>query len=446
MFKFLKEKLGNVLKKISKKAEEEAKEEVVEIEKEATTKKKPDKKKELKKTKEKKKVVETKEVFKEPAKEEKPVAEEPRVEGKAEVTETLKEGKKGFFSRLFKKKEKIEEPGLEAEEKLEEERAEEKLEIEVPEAAPEISKEEEKAEETEEPKEKKGFFAKLKEKVVTKRISKDKFEELFADLEIVLLENNVAFEVVEKIKHDLSEKIVDKPIRRGKISDEIRKTLKESIEGLFDVEPIDVLKMIKEKKEKPFVVLFLGINGSGKTTTIAKFANILKENKISCLLVAGDTWRAAAISQLEEHGKKLGVRVIKHDYGSDPAAVAFDGIRAAQANKIDVVLIDTAGRQHSNVNLMNELDKIVRVAKPDLKIFIGESITGNDCVEQVKDFNAKVQIDGIILTKVDVDEKGGAAISVSYISKKPILYIGLGQEYNDLKKFDARMVIAGLGL
>lgn len=422
MFKFLKEKLGNALKRIGKKAEEEAKEEVAEL----PVEKKP------KKTIKKEKVTVKEEAVKK-------YKEEAKKEAVEEVKEAKPE-KKGFFSKIFKKKE----------EKSEEE-AKESVEgvKEAPEApkaeSKEITKAEEKAVE-EATEEKKGFFAKLKEKVVTKKISADKFEELFRDLEIVLLENNVALEVVDKIKNDLKEKLVDKPIRRGQVLDEIRKTLKESIEGLFDVETIDVLKMIKEKKEKPFVIVFLGINGSGKTTTISKFAHLLRNNGFSCLLVAGDTWRAAAIAQLEEHGKRLGIRVIKHDYGSDPAAVAFDGIKAAKANKVDVVLIDTAGRQHSNVNLMNELDKIVRIAKPDLKIFVGESITGNDCVEQVKDFNAKVQVDGIILTKVDVDEKGGAAISVSYISKKPILYIGMGQEYKDLKKFDARIVVDGLGL
>jgi fused signal recognition particle receptor len=164
------------------------------------------------------------------------------------------------------------------------------------------------------------------------------------------------------------------------------------------------------------------------------------------VLAAADTFRAAAIDQLQLHADKLGVKLIRHDYGSDPAAVAFDAIKHAEAKKIDIVLIDTAGRLHSNINLMDEMKKIMRVAKPDLKIFVGESITGNDCVEQAKHFNDAVGIDGIILAKADVDEKGGAAISVSYVTQKPILFLGIGQEYEDLQQFDKERLLASIGL
>lgn len=426
MFKFLKEKLKGVLRKISKKVEEEAPEEVKQV---ITEKKIKKKEKKLKRLKEKKEVKEIKEEPK--------VVEEKGLEIKEE--ERPKEKKKGFFAKLFFNKEKKEVK----EEKIEEIKAEEKKEVETS----KINEEETKVEEAEEqPEEKRGFFSRIKERIVTKRISSDKFEELFSDLEIILLENNVALEVVDKIKNDLKEKLVDKPIKRGAVLDTIRLNLKSSIEDLFKFESIDIIKEIKNKKEKPYVILFVGVNGGGKTTTIAKVANMLKEHKLSCLLVAGDTWRAAAIQQLEEHGKKLGIRVIKHDYQSDPAAVAFDGIKAAKANNADVVLIDTAGRQHSNVNLMNEMEKIVRVAKPDLKIFIGESIAGNDCINQAVEFNKYVDFNGIILTKTDVDEKGGAAISVGYVTGKPIIYVGTGQGYDNLKKFDPGLIIRGLGL
>ncbi|MFC1698313.1 signal recognition particle-docking protein FtsY, partial [Nanoarchaeota archaeon] len=187
---------------------------------------------------------------------------------------------------------------------------------------------------------------------------------------------------------------------------------------------------------KPFVICFVGVNGSGKTTSIAKFAHMLKENNFKSTIAASDTFRAAAIQQLEEHGKNLGIKVIKHDYGSDAAAVAFDAVKYAEAKELDVVLIDTAGRLHSNVNLMDEMKKIVRVAQPDFKIFVGESITGNDCVEQAKKFNEASELNGIILSKADIDEKGGAAISISYVTGKPILYLGVGQEYGDLEPFD----------
>ena len=170
------------------------------------------------------------------------------------------------------------------------------------------------------------------------------------------------------------------------------------------------------------------------------------EVKKSVVIAAADTFRAAAIDQLQLHADKLNIKMIKHDYGSDAAAVAFDAVKHAEAKKIDVVLIDTAGRIHSNINLMDEMKKIIRVAKPDLKIFIGESITGNDCTEQAKKFNEAIGIDGIILSKADIDEKGGAAISISYITGKPILYIGTGQEYKDIKEFNPEMIMENLGL
>jgi fused signal recognition particle receptor len=292
----------------------------------------------------------------------------------------------------------------------------------------------------------KGLFGKIKQTITTKKISDGKFEELFTELEFTLLENNVALEVIDKIKSDLKDEIVNKPIKRAEFSTKIIESLKQSIEDLFNIENIDLIDAIKKKKNKPYVVCFVGVNGSGKTTTVAKLAYKLKKEGLSVLLVAGDTWRAASIQQLEEHGKNLDIRVIKHNYGSDPAAVAFDGVDAAKKNNIDVVLIDTAGRQHSNKDLMREVEKIIRVAKPDFNIFVGESITGNDCVLQAQQFKEFVDFGGIVLTKSDVDEKGGAAISISYVTGKPVLFLGKGQKYEDLEKFDAKMVIESLGI
>ncbi len=293
----------------------------------------------------------------------------------------------------------------------------------------------------------KGFFEKIKQKFVTKKINEKQFDEIFWDLEVALMENNVALEVIEKIKLDLKQNLVDQPIRRGKIPVVIENSLKNSIIDLFDVEKYDIINKIqtyKEKEKKPFIICFLGINGSGKTTSIAKFVQLLKNNNLTCVISAADTFRAAAIQQLEEHGSKLNTKVIKHDYGADAAAVAFDSVKYAEAHNIDVVLIDTAGRMHSNVNLMDELKKIIRVNEPNLNIFVGESITGNDCVDQAKKFNQAVGIDGVILTKADVDEKGGASISVSYVTKKPILFLGIGQGYNDLEEFDKDKIINNL--
>ncbi len=292
--------------------------------------------------------------------------------------------------------------------------------------------------------EKKGFFGKVKQTLTTKTISQDKFEDLFWELELVLLENNVSVGVIEKIKQDLKQELVDKPLPRDVFA-KIQETLHHTLDEILTFDKVDIVQNVKNKTEKPYVVAFFGINGAGKTTSIAKLAHHLKEHDLSVVLAACDTFRAAAIQQLEEHAKKLDVKIIKHDYGSDAAAVAFDAIKYAQKNKIDVVLIDTAGRLHSNTNLMAELEKIIRVTTPDLKVFVGESITGNDCIEQAEKFNQLVEMDGAILTKADVDEKGGAPLSISYTINKPILFLGVGQEYKDFEEFDKEKILTRLG-
>ena len=294
--------------------------------------------------------------------------------------------------------------------------------------------------------EKKGIFGKLKEKVTTKKIDHAQFEELFQELEMILLENNVAVEVIDKIKNDLKQEIVDNPIKRGDIEKTIKDSLKKSLEKILSFEKIDLIKTIKANKEKPFIITFVGQNGSGKTTSIAKIANLLLKNRLSCILVAADTFRAGSIEQLGEWAKKLKVKMISQQYEADPCAVAFDGKSYGKAHNIDVVLIDTAGRQHSNLNLIQQMEKIARVIKPNLKIFVGESITGNDATLQAEEFNKSITIDGIILSKADIDEKGGTAISVSYVTGKPILYLGTGQNLNDLKEFNKEEIIKSLGL
>jgi len=288
----------------------------------------------------------------------------------------------------------------------------------------------------------KGFLKKLSEKITTRKISEEKFESLFSELEMALLENNVALEVIDKIKEDMKIDLVDTPLSRGNIEDQIKNSLKNSISDLFE-KSFDILDKMNKK---PYVICFVGVNGSGKTTTIAKVANFLQKNGKSCIFSASDTFRSGAIQQLQQHADKLDIKVIKKDYGADPASIAYDCIKTAEKNKIDVVLIDTSGRLHSNENLMDELKKIIRVSNPDLTIFVGESIVGNDIIEQVQTFNEDIGLDGIILAKADIDEKGGTAISVSYITKLPILFLGVGQGHDDLEEFDKEKLLKQLGL
>jgi len=297
--------------------------------------------------------------------------------------------------------------------------------------------------------EKEGFFSRLKGKISKVKITEEDFAEYSEDLRMLLLENNVAFEVSEKIIAALKEMIVGKELLKKEIESYIRDSLRDIIEEIL-IEPFDILEKIKgksaEKPNEPYVILFIGINGTGKTTTIAKVASLLSRKNVSCVIAAADTFRAASIEQIKTHGEKIGIKVISQQYGSDPAAVGFDAISYAKRNHINVVLIDTAGRMHTAKNLMKELEKVANVCKPDLKLFIGESITGNDAVSQVKEFNAAIGIDGIILAKADVDEKGGTALSVGYITKKPILFLGTGQEYEALEPFDKRKFTERIGL
>ncbi|MBI2107974.1 signal recognition particle-docking protein FtsY [Candidatus Woesearchaeota archaeon] len=432
MFKFLKEKLSGAISRISEKIlhKEEAEAPKEEAKQEITEEKLPE--------------ARPIEIARHETAEEKPKAqkEEPKKEPDAEKLTEDKHDKKEKHEDKHKIK-PIEKPIQTA---SKEPKIKEKITLQEPYKPPVQERPKAREQPAEEVHEKKGFFTRLKESITTTNISSNEFEELFGELELALLENNAAVEIIDKIKEDLKEAIVDKPIRRSNIEESIGHALKESISGLFSNSGFDIVQEIRKKAEKPYVIVFFGINGSGKTTSIAKIASMLKENRMDCVIAAADTFRAASIEQLQIHGDKLNVKVIKHDYGSDPAAVAFDAIKHAKSRNADVVLIDTAGRMHSNKNLLKEMEKIVRVAKPDLKIFVGESITGNDCVEQAKAFNESLGIDGIILSKLDVDEKGGAAVSVSYATKKPILYFGTGQEYKDLKKFEAEMVVKNLGL
>ncbi|MBX4212362.1 signal recognition particle-docking protein FtsY [Candidatus Pacearchaeota archaeon] len=299
-------------------------------------------------------------------------------------------------------------------------------------------------EKPEEEETKQGFFSKLVSRISTSSLTKEQFDEFFMELELTLLENNVALEVVDKIRESLSKSLLNQKMKKSEAEKKVLGSLKESILSTL-IEPPDIIKQIQDKKGI-YTIIFFGINGSGKTTSIAKLAYKLKNEGISSVLVAGDTFRAASIEQLQTHGQKLGIPVIAQTYGSDPAAVAFDAKKYAEKNNIKVVLIDTAGRMYTKANLMKEMEKIIKISQPDLKIFVGESITGNDAVDQAKTFNESIGIDGIILSKADVDEKAGTILSVSQVTQKPIYFLGFGQKYEDLKPFTKKEVLKHLGL
>ncbi len=260
------------------------------------------------------------------------------------------------------------------------------------------------------------------------------------DLQLVLIQNDVAVDVAEHICNLTKEKLLGtKTGRLEKTSRLFKEALYESVlEVLTPEAPLNLLEVIEGNKAdgNPTVIMFVGVNGTGKTTTLAKIAHMLKNRGYSIVIAAGDTFRAGSIEQLQKHADRLDIRVIKQSYGADAAAVAYDAVSHASAKHIDVVLIDTAGRMQSNKNLINEMKKIARIADPDLKIFVGDALAGNDALSQAREFNDAIGIDGAILTKVDADPSGGAALSIAYVTGKPVVYIGVGQTYDDLQKFE----------
>jgi len=283
---------------------------------------------------------------------------------------------------------------------------------------------------------------KVPKKITQKKITEKDLSQVLEDLEFSLLEADVALEVSDKIKEDLIKALVGKEVKRGKTKKIVEGTIHKSLLEILDVPKIDLEKIIKNNK--PCLILFLGFNGSGKTTNLAKFGYKFQKEKHSCIFAAGDSFRAAAVEQLQEHADKLGLKVIKHKYGADSAAVIYDAMEHARTKGIDIVLADSAGRIHTNQNLMDELIKIVKVNKPHLKFLVIDSITGNDAVEQAKKFDEAVGIDGVILTKIDVNTKGGAILSVCKILGKPVVALGVGQEYKDLKEFNRKELVEKL--
>ncbi|MBD3195265.1 MAG: signal recognition particle-docking protein FtsY [Candidatus Lokiarchaeota archaeon] len=283
---------------------------------------------------------------------------------------------------------------------------------------------------------------------VKKTLTEEKLEDTISDLNLLLISNDVAMETADEICEKIVESFKDEEV--GLLSS-TQKLLYETLEGiitdlLVPKSDINLIERIQESQTEnsPYVMVFVGVNGTGKTTTMAKIAYYLKNEGISVVAAAADTFRAGAIEQLSHHMNNVGVKVIKNQYKSDPASVAYDAIEHAKAKDIDVVLIDTAGRQVTDKNLMKEIEKICRIAQPDLKIFIGDSLAGNDALFQAQEFNKYIGIDANILTKLDADSKGGAALSIANETKKPIIFIGIGQGYDDLEPFDPEVFISNI--
>ena len=329
-----------------------------------------------------------------------------------------KKDKKGLFSAFKKEKEEV-----------------------APVAAKDIYEEIEEEKEVQEEEKKSRFsFSFIKEKT----LSEDDVEDILWDLEMGLLEGDVAINVAGAVCESVKEDLVGQKIKRSSDVEEYTlKALQKAVAKIINVDGKSMTEMIEDKKKegKPLVVMLVGINGTGKTTTIGKLAHYYLKRGYTPVIAASDTFRAGAIEQVTQHADNVGVKIIKHQKGSDPAAVAYDAVEHATAQGKELVLIDTAGRMQTNTNLMDEMKKIKRVSKPDLVIFVGDALTGNDATEQAEKFNNAIDIDGVILTKADADAKGGASLSIGYVINKPILFLGMGQGYDDIMEYSPEWML-----
>ena len=291
-------------------------------------------------------------------------------------------------------------------------------------------------------------FSNLYDRIAKSELKGKDLDNILDEFQLSLIESDVAVSAADFISNELREKLKD--VQFARFTDprtRVKVILQEVLLSLLQrAGQLDIFALIDKKKSvgEPAVLVFIGINGTGKTTSIAKLAYVLQKKGRTVILAASDTYRSGSIEQLEEHARRIGVRVIKHQYGADPAAVAFDAVNYAKAHRINAVLIDTAGRMQNNKNLLEEMRKIVRVTNPDLTILVVDALTGHDAVEQRKVFSEAVKIDGIILAKLDADVKGGSAISLSYIMGKPVAMVGTGQKYDDLEPFQAEAIVKNL--
>src|SRR5687767_2692747 len=295
----------------------------------------------------------------------------------------------------------------------------------------------------------KKAFSSAAKGIGQKELTDQVLDDALLDLQIALLESDVAQEVVDDLSTKLKKELLGLKLEKSQDAAQIvQSKLQAAVAEIFArAGKLDLVERIKAKKESkagPFVIVFLGINGTGKTTTVAKVANLLRKAGFSVVVAAGDTHRAGAIEQLEQHTNRLFLKIVKQRYGADPSSVGRDAYDHAKKNHIDIVLMDTAGRMQTSKNLMDEMGKIVRVVKPDVKLFIGDALAGNDTINQAREFFHYTNFDGAILTKVDADAKGGSAISIAHITSRPIVYIGIGQGYDDIIPFDSNKFIASL--
>lgn len=274
-------------------------------------------------------------------------------------------------------------------------------------------------------------------------VSEKDLNDALSELEMTLLESDVALPATDAIISSVKKNLVGKHRKIGESVDAL-------VVNALKIALLDVLgngfdlKEYITKHERPVKILFTGVNGTGKTTTVAKIGAYLKKEGFTVVIGAGDTYRAGAIEQIAVHAERIGIRVIQHQEGADPSAVLFDAVEYAKSHKLDVVLADTAGRFHNKANLMSQLEKIKRVMKPDLVVYVDEAVAGNDAVTRAFEFDKTVGADAVVLTKADMDSRGGAAISIAHTIGKPLMFLGVGQSYEDIMPFVPETVVEDL--
>jgi fused signal recognition particle receptor len=275
-------------------------------------------------------------------------------------------------------------------------------------------------------------------------IDEDDLETHLDELEFALLRSDVEYEVTQEILDGVEANLLGET--RGRLESTgniVRDALREALYDVISVGQFDFDARVADS-DKPVVIIFTGVNGVGKTTSIAKLAAYFEQRGLSTVLANGDTFRAGANEQLEQHARNLDKKVISHEQGSDPTAVIYDAVEYAQANDVDVVLGDTAGRLHTSDGLMDQLAKIDRVIEPDMTLFVDEAVAGQDAVNRAREFDDAATVDGTVLTKADADTQGGAAISIAHVTGKPILFLGTGQDYDDIEPFEPERIVDSL--